>query len=141
MLELLASARMFLRRRDRRRALIDAGGAAESALIALLGSKYDGQTLGSLVNICRSVEIDAGVNLVAPRNDAVHRGIAPTAAVAMRALEIVESLVLQVESSVKPSVDLRHINRPQRTDLVIIRPSEKMVQLAKNREEGQQEDE
>lgn len=138
-LELLASARMFMRRHDRRRALIDAGGAAESALVTLLGPQYAGQTLGSLVNSCRTVEIDATVNLVSPRNDAVHRGMAPPWPVTERAVEIVEDLVLQVEGSVTPSADLRHINRPQRTDLMFIRPSDKMVQLSEERAGSQAE--
>jgi hypothetical protein len=130
-LELLASARLFIRRGDLRRALIDAGAAAEGALVKLIGRSATGQTLGSLINMCRTVQVDAKVNLVDPRNDAVHRSIAPAWAVAVRAIEIVEDLVLQVEQDMVAAGSLRHVNRPQRVDLVIFKPSDKMVELSK----------
>jgi hypothetical protein len=132
-LELLASARLFMRRGDLRRALIDAGAAAEGAIVQRIGPSATGQTLGSLINICRTVEVDAQVNLVDPRNDAVHRSIAPAWAVAERAIEIVEDLVLQVEKDTVAAGSLRHVNRPQRVDLVIFKPSDKMVELSKAR--------
>lgn len=132
-LELLASARLFMRRRDLRRALMDAGTAAESAIVQLLGPSAAGQTLGQLINLCRTVEVDSKVNLVDPRNDAVHRGTTPTWAVAARAIEIVEDLVLQVEHDAVAAASLRHVNRPQRVDLVIFKPNEKMVELSKAR--------
>ena len=137
-LELLASARLFSRRHDFRRALIDAGTAAEGAMVNLLGTSVAGQTLGSLVNICKTVQIDAKVNLVDPRNDAVHRGVVPSGKLTARAIEIVEDLILQVEPDVVPAKSLRHVNRPQRFDMVIFRPNEKMVELSKSRDEEQQ---
>lgn len=133
-LELLASARLFRRRADLRRALVDAGTAAEGAIVRMLGSTVAGQTLGQLVNICPSVQIDAKVNLVEPRNDAVHRGMAPSYAIADRAIEIVEDLVLQVESDLVAAASLRHVSRPQRVNLVFIRPTDKSVELAEKPE-------
>jgi hypothetical protein len=69
--------------------------------------------------MCRTVQVDAKVNLVEPRNDVVHRSIAPTWAVAARAIEIVEDLVLRVEQDMVTAGSLRHVNRSQRVDLVI----------------------
>lgn len=121
-IELLASARMFCRRGDRRRAIIDAGAAAEAALTRLSSSPSGRETLGMLVNNSSIVPADAMNNLVNPRNDAVHRNIAPPFDVTNRAIEIVEELATRVEPEVIRADALRHFNRPARHDLVIIRP-------------------
>lgn len=125
-LELLASARMFCRRGDRRRAIIDAGIAAEAVLTRLVPSPTGPKspTLGNLVNQCPLVEIDAQVNLVDPRNDAVHRGIIPSREIMERALEIVEGVALRVEADARPAENLRHFFRPGRLDLVLMRPTD-----------------
>jgi hypothetical protein len=117
---------------DLRRALVDAGTAAEGAIVQMLGTGAVGQTLGQLVNICPTVQVDAKVNLVDPRNDAVHRGLSPNVEVVDRAIEIVEDLVMHVEPNLIAADSLLHVNRPQRVDLVFIRPSDKMVMLSKN---------
>lgn len=56
-----------------------------------------------------------------------------TAQIVRRVLELtglfVEDLVLQVEQDTLAAGSLRHVNRPQRVDLVIFKPSDKMVEL------------
>jgi hypothetical protein len=127
MLELLASSRMLCRRGDERRAIIDIGTAVEAALTNLLGLPINHrQTLGTLVNRARQAGMnfpaDMEQSLVQARNRAAHRGMAPTHGTVCRALEIAEGLVGQVESALIPADSLRAVHRPQRQDLVIIKP-------------------
>ncbi|NUO63787.1 MAG: hypothetical protein HOQ34_09465 [Gemmatimonadaceae bacterium] len=124
MWELLASARMAGRRGDARRALIDAGTAAEAALSILLGLQPGHQlTLGALVVEATKKGVvippDSKTALVQPRNDAIHRGRWPTSAVD-RALEIAEEFVSQADNTFVPSTSLRSVNRPQRSDIRFI---------------------
>jgi hypothetical protein len=124
-IELLASARMFCRRGDRRRAIVDAGAVAEAALTHLSSTPPSGkETLGRLVNNSPIVPGDTTANLVDPRNDAVHRNIAPSFDITNRAIEIVEELAARAEPDVIQVDSLRYFNRPARRDLVIIRPPE-----------------
>lgn len=124
--ELLASARMAARRSDHRRALIDAGTAAEAGLSLALGLGGVHQyTLGGLVTQAEkrglNIPADARASLVDPRNDAVHRGgVAPGANIA-RALEVAEDLVAVGDASLIRVASLNTAYRPQRHDLVIIR--------------------
>lgn len=74
------------------------------------------------MNQCTLVDIDASVNLVEPRNDAVHRGIIPTREIMERALEIAEGVALHVEADARPADDLRHFFRPGRFDVVLMDP-------------------
>jgi hypothetical protein len=123
-IELLASARMFCRRGDRRRAIIDAGAVAEAALTRLSSRSAKKSkkwlTLGDLVSESKIVPADTKPNLVTPRNDAVHRNTAPSFDITNRAIEIVEELAALVEPDLIRADTLRHLNRPARRDLVII---------------------
>jgi hypothetical protein len=125
-MELLAAARVACRTGDRRRALIDAGTATEAALTRILGLQANHQgTLGSLVTLARnrgvSVPADAETSLLVPRNDAVHRGSAPSHASLCRALDITEQLVSRVEPDLIPIDSLQAVHRPQRQDVLLIR--------------------
>jgi hypothetical protein len=129
-MELLSSARMACRRGDTRRAVIDAGTAGEAALAGILGlPPVQSRGLGGLVRLAgqRGVRLPADADrcLVRPRNDAVHRGLAPSHADVCRSLEIVEALVAQVEPDLIPASSLRPVNRPQRHDLLMIRRADR----------------
>jgi hypothetical protein len=124
--ELLASARMAGRRGDTRRALIDAGTAAEGALSKVLSLTPNHQlTLGRLVTEALRLNIgvpsDARAALVQPRNHAVHRGHLPGINVG-RGIEIAEELIALVDPDFIRGSSLRPVNRPQRHDIVIIQP-------------------
>jgi hypothetical protein len=124
--ELLASARMAARRSDHRRALVDAGTAAEAALSGALGLGTMHQfTLGGLVTEAQkrglSIPTDTRVSLVEPRNDAVHRGRLAPGINIDRALEVAEDLVALGEPSLIRVASLTAVHRPQRHELVIIR--------------------
>lgn len=124
-LDLMASARVACRRGDRRRAIVDIGTATESALTAILGLQTTHRkTLGTLVGMAMTrglpIPADAQSKLVAARNTAVHRGIAPSHGMTVRAMEIAEALVAQVEPDVIPVDSLRAVRRPQRHDILII---------------------
>lgn len=123
-IELLASARMFCRRGDRRRAIIDAAAAAEAALTRLSNSPNP-KTLRGLVSSSPIAPADTQANLVDPRNDAIHNNTAPAFQTTNRAIEIAEELAAQVEPDVIRAGSLRHFNRPARRDLVFIRPPER----------------
>lgn len=110
-IELLASARMFCRRGDRRRAIIDAGAAAEAVLTRLSSSPSGRESLGVLVNNSPIAPADTRSNLVDPRNDAVHRNTAPSFDITNRAIEIVEELAALVEPDVIRADALHHFNR------------------------------
>jgi hypothetical protein len=124
--ELLASARMAGRRGDARRALIDAGTAAEGALTKVLSlpptHKY---TLQGLVTMALKRKIgvpsDAHAALVQPRNDAVHRGYLSGINID-RGIEIAEDLIVLADPDFIRGSSLRPVNRPQRHDIVIIQP-------------------
>lgn len=97
-LELLATARILSCRGDDRRALIDAGTAAESALTHVLGLKTGHRkTLGPLVAMAKTrgiaIPSDSTINLVRPRNAAAHSGVNVSRADAARAIEIAETIV------------------------------------------------
>jgi hypothetical protein len=126
MWELLTAAKMAGRRGDARRALIDAGTAAESALTVILSlSPGHILPLGGLVAKAarRGVTLpsDTRSALVQPRNDAIHRGRWSGAAV-NRALEISEELVARADASFVQSTRLESVNRPQRADIQLILP-------------------
>jgi len=126
MLELLASARMACRRHDGRRAIIDIGTAVEAALTDLLNLPANhGKTLGTLVNqagrVGKALPADTNEALVQARNDAAHRGRAPSRASLCRALEIAEETVSQVDPALIPVGSLQAVHRPQRQDLLIIK--------------------
>ena len=126
MWEMLASSRMAARRQDSRRALIDAGTAAEAAISILLALPSDHSfTLGNLVGQAERKPIpipsDARDLLVGPRNNAVHRGQASPERV-NRAIEIAEALVVQADESFIPASALPMVNRPQVDQLRFIRP-------------------
>lgn len=126
-LVLLASARMAARRSDRRRALVDAGTAAEAALSEALrlGGLHQ-FTLGALVTKAKkrglSIPSDTQDSLVAPRNNAVHRGRLALSADIDRALEVAEELVWLAQPKLIRVSSLTSVNRPQRHDIVMIRP-------------------
>ena len=126
MWELLASARMAGRRGDARRALIDAGTAAEAALVSILNlTPNHGKTLGNLVTTAlqNNVVLPADIKtaLVQPRNDAVHQGVV-TGKLVDRALEIVEKLVVGADKTYVAASLLQKVHRPQRMDLLIFAP-------------------
>ena len=126
MWELLASARMAGRRGDSRRALIDAGTAAEAALVSILNlTPNHGKTLGNLVTTALQNNIvlpsDIKTALVQPRNDAVHQGVVPGTLV-NRALEIVENIVASADKTFVPASSLQKVHRAQRMDLLIFAP-------------------
>jgi hypothetical protein len=123
--ELLASARIAGRRGDARRALIDAGSAAEGALSKVLSLPPNHQfTLGGLVTeaLKRNIGVpsDAQAALVQPRNDAIHRSHFSGINVD-RGIEIAEELIALVDADFIRGSSLRPVNRPQRHDIVIIR--------------------
>lgn len=126
MWELLASARMAGRRGDDRRALIDAGTAAEAALVDILNLPANhGKTLGNLVTVAGQkgfvLPPDIRTALVQPRNNAVHQGLA-SAGLVERALEIVEDLVVRADATYVSVSSLQKVHRPQRMDLLIFAP-------------------
>lgn len=130
-IELLASARMFCRRGDLRRAIIDAGAAAEATLTRLSGTPLSGkETLGVLVENSAIAPSDTNDNLVKPRNDAIHRNTAPSFDITNRAIEIVEELAVLVEPNVIRADSLYHFNRPARHDLVVILPPKHSTDLS-----------
>jgi hypothetical protein len=125
--ELLSSARLAGRRGDKRRALVDAGTAAEAALTNLLSlSPTHGLTLGGLVAEAerRNVTLPSDTKpvLVRYRNDAVHRGTSGSFEQLCRAIDIAEELVALQQSRFIKTSTLRAVNRPQRHDLTILRP-------------------
>ncbi len=127
MWELLTAAKMAGRRGDARRALIDAGTAAESALTAILSlPPGHQQPLGGLVTEAkrRGVTLPSDIRsaLVQPRNHAIHRGQWRGTAV-NRALEISEELVARADASFVQSTRLEPVNRPQRDNIQLILPS------------------
>lgn len=124
-MELMAAARMAAGRGDRRRAVIDAGTAAEAALTALLGLPSNHRlTLGALVTKAEEsgmrIPQDAASVLVAHRNGAIHRGISPSGSDLERCLTIAEDLVAQVTPEYVPVGTMKAFARPQRHDLLII---------------------
>lgn len=124
--ELLASARMAGRRGDARRALIDAGTAAEGALSKVLSLTPNHQLpLGGLVTkaLGRNISVpsDAPAALVKPRNDAIHRGHLSGINVG-RGIEIAEELIALADPDFVRGSSLRPANRPQRQDIIIIQP-------------------
>jgi hypothetical protein len=126
MWELLASARMAARRGDVRRALIDAGTAAESALSVLAPPAPKARpTLGTQVKDAPKKGIvlpsDTWTVLVEPRNHAIHRGQWSPGGVD-RALEIAEDIVALADPAMPRASFLPHKFRPQRNDIKIIRP-------------------
>jgi hypothetical protein len=127
MWELLAAAKMAGRGGDARRALIDAGTAAESALTVILSLRPDHQQpLGGLVTEAerRGVTLPSDIRsaLVQPRNHAIHRGRWSGAAV-NRALEISEELLARADARFVQSTRLESVNRPQRDNIQLILPS------------------
>lgn len=129
MWELLASARMAGRRDDVRRALIDAGTAAEAALSILMPPALGNQpTLGGQVSEAQrrgiALPVDTKVALVQPRNDAIHRGQWSPGSV-NRALEIAEDIIALADPSTPRTSSLRTVNRPQRSDIKLILPPER----------------
>jgi hypothetical protein len=125
-LELLASARMAVRRGDKRRALVDAGTAVEAALTYALGlATTHSFTLGNLVtqaeNQGLAIPLDTRDSLVHPRNDAVHRGSLTAPTDVNRALEVAELVASLAEPKLVPVASLTPVNRPQRHDMVIIK--------------------
>lgn len=132
MLEFLAGARLVCRRGDRQRAIIDAGTIAESALTRLLCLPADHRhTLTPLIDKAQKENLDLpsdiGDHLVRPRNDAVHRGLAPDLSTVARALEIAEELAVRVEPDLIRIDSLRAVHRPSRLDLHIIRRNGRMA--------------
>lgn len=126
--ELLSSARLAGRRGDKRRALADAGTAAEAALNDLLSlPPTHKMTLGELVTEAQKRNVplpsDTMSALVRYRNDAVHRGTSCSFDQLCRAIEIAEELLaLQQQPRFIRASTLRAVNRPQRHDLTILRP-------------------
>jgi hypothetical protein len=125
MWELLAAGRMAGRRGDARRALVDAGTAAEAALRILLALPPQRQlTLGGLVKeaLDRGIALPADTYkaLVDPRNQAIHKGVWSLSKV-HRALEISEELVGLADPKFIRSSSLHSVNRPQRQDIRFIR--------------------
>ena len=124
-IELLASARTACRRGDTRRAMIDIGTAVEAALKALLPTSPKPRTLGSLVRDGSKrgfVGKSARASLVKPRNNAVHKAIAPSFSRTCEALDLAESVVSRAAPELVASKSLRAFNRPQRHDLLLIKP-------------------
>ena len=126
-LEVFAAARMSARRGDRRRSMIDIGFVCESALSSLLGLPVGHElTLGALVRsaLKNALSIPAGMkaSVVDRRNDAVHRGEVARSASIERALEIAEELISMTGSQHIRVGSLPPINRPQRVDLLLIKP-------------------
>lgn len=124
--ELLASARMATRRGDKRRALVDAGTAAEAALArAMRLSPSHEFTLGELVYEAQNWGLDIPADtieaLVEPRNDAVHRGRVATTANVDRALDIAEDLAMLGKPNLIPVASLTPVNRPQAHNIVLIK--------------------
>ena len=82
---------------DYRRAVLDAGTAAELALFALLPNAEDRDTLGTLVRKANEggllVQPNAPRDFVTVRNNAAHRGIAPSLAESERALSLAAKYV------------------------------------------------
>ena len=82
---------------DFRRAVLDAGTAAELALFAVLPNPKERDTLGTLVakanRLGRLVRPTAKQDFVDVRNDAAHRGLAPSAAQAEKALSLAAEYV------------------------------------------------
>ncbi len=123
--ELLASARMAARRRDFRRALVDAGTATELVLSELLEIDENRKmTLGALITESKKRNInipeDTQTALVERRNDAIHRGIVASYKETMRAVEIAEEILAYVICDLILLKDLTYVHRPQRLDLVFI---------------------
>jgi hypothetical protein len=126
-LEAFASARMSARRGDRRRSFINIGLACESVLSSLLGLPVGHKlTLGALVASALqngfSIPADMQTSVVDPRNDAVHRGEVSRSVSIQRALEITDELISMIESQHIRVDSLPPINRPQRLDLLLIKP-------------------
>jgi hypothetical protein len=122
--ELLASSRMAARRNDYRRALIDAGTAAEAALSAKLGLPPNHKlTLGNLVKEAQrhklAIPRDTMASLVEPRNKAVHRGVVP-GGIVDRALDVAEDLVALVKPRLIRIGSLTPVNRPQWNEIRMI---------------------
>ena len=122
---LTADARLEYQRGDMRRAITELGTATEAVLFDHLG--YPPRktiTLGRLAKnaIKQGVPLPADTKdaLVRPRNDAVHRGRAPTQPEVLRAIEIVQGLLQLQYPTYLPDPSLKRVRRPMRADLRII---------------------
>jgi hypothetical protein len=123
--ELLAAALLAIQRNKLRAAIIDAASAAESVLTQSLELAHDHSlTLGRLVSKAAAAGLplptDLRAVLVDPRNDAVHRGVSPSRATALRAAGIVEDLVASSFPEYAKNRQLACTSRPARHDLLLI---------------------
>lgn len=125
-LELFASSRLAARRKDFRRALIDAGTAIELALRAVLNiDEAERPLLRELIREAKQERInipdDVFNSLVTPRNVAVHRAKIQSNIDINRALEITETIINLALPDLIPSNSLKPYLRPQRQDLVFFK--------------------
>lgn len=128
-LELLASARMFARRGNRRRAMADAGTAVELSLTSILGLDVDHKlTLGALLIEARkqgvSIPADAKALFLDLRNHAIHRGKLPKGKSIHRAIEIAEELVALSVPELIPFSELNFFFRPYLHNIIFLGPPE-----------------
>lgn len=126
-LELRSSAHIACRRGGTRLSTIEAGIAAESWLTQLSGlPEAHGKSLGKLVTEALSIGISipqtSEVEMVQPRNDAVHRGLHADMPTARRTLEIIEDIFALADPSTAGIISgMRRTRRPQRQDSVMFR--------------------
>lgn len=127
-LELRSNAHIACRMAMGRMATVEVGTAAESWLASVLQLPPDhGRTLGGLVTDAEEAGLpippDSRSGLVAPRNDAIHRGGSPDQKTTLRALEIAENIWRLSDATTHDMVaQLRRTSRPKRLDLVFFTP-------------------
>ena len=123
---LLSDAILAIKRHKLRQAIIDLGGAVEAILANDLSLPANHKlTLRPLTAKARRsglpLPADLEVAIVDPRNDAIHRSIVPTWAVAVRAVEIVEELLARAAPEFSRNRQLDWTFRPTRGDLLMLK--------------------
>jgi hypothetical protein len=124
--QFLGTSRLAVQRGRLRQCLIEVGIGLEALLTRILGlNTGHKKTLGNLVddaaNAGLSLPGDIKANLVTPRNDSVHRGADPSRQVALRAVEILDSLIRIYTPGFSFDITRVRAHRPHRLDLNIIR--------------------
>lgn len=123
--QFLGASRLAAQRGRLRQCLVEVGIGLEALLTRLLRlDKGHGKTLGKLVGDATdaglSLPDDIKVNLVSPRNDAVHRGADPSRQVALRAVEILDGLIRTHTPGFSFDISRERAHRPHRLDLNIV---------------------